>query len=63
MQKGGIQKYISLMRYVNPPRSQQKIDPLIATFGSGERSSKYWDGARGRDCKLKYLNFHHQRVH
>jgi hypothetical protein len=63
MRKGGIQKYISLMRYVNPPQLKQKIDPLIATFGSGELSSKEWDGAKGRDCKLKYRNFHHQRVH
>ena len=52
MRKGGVQKYISLMRYVNQPRSPQNfiLHPLIHTIPPANSEPNMVVGSQAINC-------------
>jgi len=63
MRKGGVQKYISLMRYVNPPPSKQNLilHPLIHTFGPSILAPKYCSLVSRAKVWIKVCNAKYQQ--
>jgi len=65
MRKGGIQKYISLMRNLNSPPSHQKcrLHPLIHTIPFENSLQDVGGGSQeASDHKLKYDMFSRTRI-